>query len=298
LEAGRAKARKRLGVLKMEGPRVLALVPTKDGERYIAAAISSLCEQTIRPRILAIDDSSRDGTPKILSSFGDRIEVLRLRHDLPRDFRRIPSVVNEGLRRRRGEPYLMISHDDCIYPRDYIEALLSEFSRDPGLVVASGRIGGTAGRDKAPVGAGRLIRARFLDEVGGLFPENDAWETWLLFKALQAGRRIACFDRIEFDHNRPYGRGSLWASGRGFYELGYPFAFVLARSLKTLLTGDYPLTHRWHVLYTPLGYLEMWLKGRPRIDDPDLIEFVRRIHYARLRRFPSTLLRRALSALG
>ncbi|MEM2530342.1 MAG: glycosyltransferase family A protein [Candidatus Bathyarchaeia archaeon] len=278
----------------MDCPPVLALVPTRDGGRYIGAAIRSLCDQTVRPRILVIDDASRDDTPRILESFGERIEVLRLSHDLPRDFRRIPSVVNEGLKRRRGEPYIMIAHDDCTYPPGYIEAILSEFSRDPSLVVASGGIKGAAGRDKAPVGAGRIIRADFLDEVGGRFPENDAWESWLLFKALRAGRRIACLDWIEFDHNRPYGRGSLWASGRGLYELGYPFSFVLARSLKTLLIGDYPLASRWHILYTPLGYLEMWLKGRPRIDDPDLMEFVREVHRGRLRRFPMKLLRRIL----
>ena len=54
--------------------RVSIVVPVRDGERYLAAALRSLLEQTRPPdELIVVDDGSRDGSAAIAEALGVRV---------------------------------------------------------------------------------------------------------------------------------------------------------------------------------------------------------------------------------
>lgn len=60
------------------GDDVTVVMAVRDGERYLAAAIDSILEQSQTPReVVVVDDGSGDRTPEILAGYGDPLRVVR-----------------------------------------------------------------------------------------------------------------------------------------------------------------------------------------------------------------------------
>lgn len=273
--------------------KVLAVVPTKDGGELLAGTLASLLRQ--RVRVVVVDDDSGEETKSIISRFSPRVEVITLCHGEPRDFRRVPRLVNMALCERKNEKYLMISGDDCVYPENYVSYLVDRFEEDPRLVVASGNVQGGRYASSVPQGSGRVIRLSYLDRIGGRFLENIAWEGYVLMKALQLGYRIACYGDARFEHKRPYGGQSLTTFGHSAYMLGYPLVFQLARLVKNVLRQDAGFG-RIGAFNIFKGHLRHFMRGMPVVEDDPLREFV---YYTQLRRIlvpkrPVQTVRRAL----
>lgn len=170
------------------------IIPSKNGEATIRQTLNSLLEQTIRPvTVIVIDDASTDRTPEILNDYPE-IRTVCLDHNLPKDFSRVPKLINLGFSQIAAPcDYVMISGDDCIFPARYVELLLSEFERDPNLLIVSGsHMAQKIVEEASPHGAGRIIEYRFLRSILP-FPESIGWESWVLFKALQKGGTIKEF---------------------------------------------------------------------------------------------------------
>jgi len=265
-----------------QGPRVEAsyavLIPSKNGEATIEQTLRSVFSQTVSAReIVVIDDASTDATPRILERF-PQVTKIRLEHKLPRDFARVPKLINLGLS-RVSEPcsYVMISGDDSLYPNNYVQLVLEEFKKDSQLYVCSGSHTKQKVFDQAsPHGSGRIIRYSFLKEVLP-FPESIGWESWILFKAQQKGGRIKRIASASYQHLRPYGSSSVWTFGQSMYELGYPFWFILVRLAKNIMTEPNKLQQ----LTMLGGFLEFKLKRKPKLDISD---FVGRSQVQRIRK--------------
>lgn len=254
------------------------VIPSKNGEATIEQTLLSIVSQIAPPRqIIVIDDASTDATPQILKKF-TQATVIRLEHNLPRDFSRVLRLVNLGLS-RVSEPcsYVMISGDDSLYPSNYVQVLLKEFEKDPRLFVCSGIHTQLKVLDEAvPHGSGRMIRYSFLKRVLPI-PESVGWEGWVVFKARQMGGRVKRVQTASYHHLRSYGSTTLWAFGQGMYELGYPFWFVLARLVKNMVFGPNRLQQ-----FTMLGgFIEFWLNQKPKLD---IADFVVRSQVDRIRR--------------
>ncbi len=57
-------------------PSVAVLLSTYNGEKYLTEQIESiLCQKDVQVRLIVRDDGSKDGTLRILSSYGERIRV-------------------------------------------------------------------------------------------------------------------------------------------------------------------------------------------------------------------------------
>jgi len=264
------------------------IIPCKDGEAMIGKTLSALLSQTIKAqKIIVVDDASHDQTPVILRKIPD-IKVIRLEHDYPKNFQRVPRLINIATRYvPQNCEYLMLLGDDSILQRDYVEKLIAKFEQNPKLKIASGSMSKTSniqGLARHPSGSGRLFDAEFLRKHLP-FPETIGWESWILFKGLQEGE-IASFPDVRFEHERQYGVYSIRTFGQSMYALGYPAVFVMARFLKGLLYGDY--SSRFHSFYLLLGYVEFSLTGQKRLGD--VVEFVRKTQTGRLVSF----LRRSL----
>jgi len=127
--------------------RVSIVVPVRDGERYLGAALRSLLDQERPPdEIVVADDGSSDGSAALAEELGAR--VLRLP---PRG----PAVArNAGVAATTGELLGFLDADDLARPRRL--ALQAEALADPASVAVIGHV------------------QRF-HESGGMEPPRPGW---------------------------------------------------------------------------------------------------------------------------
>jgi glycosyltransferase involved in cell wall biosynthesis len=56
---------------------VTAVIPAYNSAKTLPRAIESVIRQTVRPRLIVVDDGSTDGTPELLKSYEGNITVIR-----------------------------------------------------------------------------------------------------------------------------------------------------------------------------------------------------------------------------
>lgn len=259
------------------------IIPCKDGEAHLEKTLDSLFSQTIKAeKIIVVDDASRDKTPIILQKFPS-IKVIRLEHNYPRNFARVPKLINIGTRYLPEHcGYLMLLGDDSILQKDYVEKIILKFKHNSRLKIASGDIKerkNVKGVIRLPIGSGRIFELEFLRKHLP-FPETIGWESWILFKGLQEGE-VKSFSHVTFKHKRHYGTYSIRTFGQSMYTLGYPPLFVLARFAKDFLLKAY--SSRFHSFYLLLGYVEFCLLRQKQLDD--VKQFVKQTQNDRLLNF-------------
>jgi glycosyltransferase involved in cell wall biosynthesis len=256
------------------------IIPCKDGEKTITETLNSVLSQTLEPtEVIVVDDASRDRTPILLRDFPS-VRVMRLKHNYPKNFARVPKLINMAMHYVPSNcDYVMLLGDDSTLEKDYVEKLLLKFRQDPHLKIASGdmkqrkRVRGVAG---SPQGSGRIIDMQFLNR-NLPFPESIGWESWILFRGMQEGG-VATFPDVTFEHKRQYGTYSIRTFGHSMYVLGYPLLFAVARSAKDFLLKAY--SSRFHSLYLLLGYAEFCITRQRQLDD--VKSFVQSVQKARL----------------
>jgi len=222
-----------------------ALVTVKNGENTITEAVQSILDQTVKPSLLCIvDDGSTDSTPQIISRLqgnDSNTKVITLA-DKGYDSRRIVHNWNVACDyvRSSGEEYdfLLISSDDVVLPKNYVQKLTEEMDKDPKLVVISGSRGlEQSDYMSLPEGAGRLIRISFFKEIGYRHPPYYGYEPWILYKALQSGYNVRKLSELEYDHKRTFGVGHKFIEyGPAMRCLGYHPLFVLARVARNIVS--------------------------------------------------------------
>lgn len=271
----------------------VAIVVTRNGATFLESTIRSILAQIVTPvHVCVVDDGSTDKTRAVLERLSSEnngtIGVVRL-PNRGYDIRRVASNLNKGYEyfesHRVQFLYSMISGDDCLFPRDYSEKLLTEMRHNPRLAVASGDWGVRAPPDavRAPQGAGRFVLEEFWRKLGGRYPEAYGWETWLLFRALQSGYQTKCFTDIRFKHLRPSGtshRFRYW--GAAMRALGYHPLMVLSRVAKNILLESDQISISGSLIMLA-GYLT-GQKGDSFYHkyDEDLRAFVRRYQAQRI----------------
>jgi glycosyltransferase involved in cell wall biosynthesis len=262
---------------------------TRDGAGTLDETLNSIVNQTVRPAfVVAVDDGSTDRTPEILRHYKNAL-VIRT-NSKTRDIRRAPRLINMAYEEARslGTPeFCMITGDDCIYPSNYVEALLQLMDSDATMVIASGDWGVKPPPDKIkpPQGSGRIVREWFMIMVGGRYPERYGWESWLLLKAIQLGYKTLNLTDLRYAHARSYSSKQIFNWGRAMWVLGYDPLFVAARIAKNVLFRNEPIS-----LFANLQMLAGYATGPLSEDkyckpfDSDLRQFVRRSQRTRLSR--------------
>ena len=94
-------------------PTVSVLMPVRDGERFLGAALDSIFAQTFPDfELVVVDDGSRDGTAASLAACRDpRLTVIT--HAEPQG---VPRSLNHGLARCRGRFIARMDADDVAAP--------------------------------------------------------------------------------------------------------------------------------------------------------------------------------------
>ena len=272
------------------------IVSARNAGSTIGLTVDSILRQSLQAvQVCVVDDGSTDETLRILDKFRGRLRILR-RPDRGYDIRRVPANFNLAYRNLDATiDYLMISGDDCVYPKEYAHSLISSMSLDPRLVVASGRprTDGDVLREHSPSGSGRMIKHSFWRYVGGGYPVNVGWETWLLYKALQEGLRTEQYEDLIYEHLRP--RGSMhqftyW--GSAMYCLGYHPLYALGRVSKNLFRTEVSFAGTMKIL---AGYmLALVGSSDPFISsfEPPVREIVREYQARRISNVVSHIVKR------
>ena len=95
-------------------PAISVVMPVWNAARYLAAAVTSILDQTFRDfELIAVDDGSTDASPAILRAFADRDPRIRV---LSRPNTGIVGALNDGLSAALGEFVARMDADDLSLP--------------------------------------------------------------------------------------------------------------------------------------------------------------------------------------
>jgi len=138
--------------MKQEQPRVTIGVPVRNGEPFLSEALDSLLAQSYDNfELLISDNASTDQTEAICREYAARDKRVQY-HRWPEDVG-LANNYNGLFNRARGQYFKWAAADDVHEP-EYVSRCLDELDRDPGTVLAYGRV-------------------RFIDQNGGPLPGTD-----------------------------------------------------------------------------------------------------------------------------
>jgi len=185
-----------------------------------------------------VNDGSLDKTGEIASDYADVVI------DLPRHEENwvgrpeLARVVNAGLEvlKKEDVDFIMFSDGEVTYSSNYVEEIIKEMKRN-NIVLTSGVAEGEVSRSFSPRGCGRVVDAKWFKEVGFKYPENYGFETYLVYKALSQGRKVAVSPDLKFKLRRRtrlfHEKAYFW--GKGMKALNYNVFYALGRAFLVAL---------------------------------------------------------------
>ena len=117
-------------------PCISILLPVRNEERFLPAALDSLRSQTLTSwELVCIDDGSTDATPQILSGAAERDERIRI---MSSSGEGLVTALNVGLAACRAPLVARMDGDDISHPRR-LELQAARMAADPDLALVACR---------------------------------------------------------------------------------------------------------------------------------------------------------------
>ena len=212
-------------------PLVSVVLPVRDGEATLDAALASLRAQTFpRFEVVVVDDGSGDATPGIARACEQRDERFRLVRTPPGG---IVAALGRGLAEARGEFVARMDADDVSHP-ERLAAQLGLLERQPGLAGCGTGVRYVPETSVTPRAAeyaawlnsmtswdtvaanlfvecplahpAFMFRARALADVGGYRDRGWPEDYDLLLRLCRAGHRFVSVPRVLLDWGNGPGR--------------------------------------------------------------------------------------------
>jgi glycosyltransferase involved in cell wall biosynthesis len=264
----------------------------RDEEENLPATVASMLEQTIPPTAwIIVDDGSSDGTAGIAERAAEKTPWIQVIRRSNRGFRQpgtgVIAAFNEGYSRIGGQEwnYLVKLDGDLSFEPDYFERCFDRFTKDPKLGIGGGticqRLNGQLSSE-APGdpafhvrGATKIYRRDCWDAIGGLI-QAPGWDTIDEYKANMLGWATYTFPGINLWHHRHAGGAEgTWKNwvknGVANYIAGYHPMFMACKCAKRIAQKPYGIA----ALGLGIGYLSGYVRRVRRIDDPQLLRYVR-----------------------
>ena len=106
-------------------PKVSIIIPTYNRAHYIGESVDSILAQTFKDyEIIVVDDGSTDNTREVLKKYGDKVQYVYQNNAGP------PAAMNTGVRKAKGEYYLILGDDDALMP-DMVERQVEVLDKNP-----------------------------------------------------------------------------------------------------------------------------------------------------------------------
>lgn len=116
-------------VIKVKKPKVSVVLPSYNGEKYLAEAIQSIINQSFKEwELIIVNDCSQDNTLKIAEAFAkmdNRISIISNKTN-----QKLPASLNIGFAKAKGI-YLTWTSDDNILKRDALDKMCNYLDNHP-----------------------------------------------------------------------------------------------------------------------------------------------------------------------
>lgn len=214
------------------------VMKARDEQESIENSLLNLLSQTLKPFIVVVNDGSSDKTEEIASKYADVVVNLPRHEESWVGRPELARVVNSGLNvlKDRELDFVMFSDGEVLYPSNYIEEIIRRM-KDGDVTLASGVAEGEVSRSLSPRGCGRVVEAKWFKSIGFKYPENYAFEAYLVYKALSESKAVAVFPDLKFRLLRKtrlfpkkayfWGKGMKALNYNAFYALGRSFLISL-----------------------------------------------------------------------
>ena len=209
---------------------VTVVIPCFEHGEFLAEAVdSALGQEGGPPRVVVVDDGSRDGsTPRALEQLPSGVELLR------QDNAGVAAARNAGAATAATPYLLMLDADDRLRP-GALRTLRAPLEADPALGFTYGDsefFGAWSGRlafpeydpyrllHRSTITATSLMRRELFEAVGGFDPALPGYEDWDFYLgALERGRRGRRVPEVVLDYRRH--ESSRLSGDRGDYRRRY-----------------------------------------------------------------------------
>ncbi len=286
-----------------KGARDYVIVsPCRNEAEFMRRTLDSVVAQTVQPKLwVVVDDGSSDQTPEILAEYAAKHDWIRVVPKADRGQRAVgPGVIEAfyvGLDTvDLGEfEYLCKLDLDLDLPHRYFEELIERMEDNPRLGTCSGKAYFTdeSGRfvsenisDDMSLGMTKFYRVACFQQIGG-FIREVMWDGIDCHTARKMGWIAVSWDGpdLNFEHLRPMGSSqkSIFTGRRrhgfGQHFMGTHPLFMLASAVNKarqppVILGSLAMLQ---------GYFAAMLRGDRRLEDKDLVGFIRRYQLRALR---------------
>ena len=278
-------------------PRYVVITPVRDEEKFLPLAIKSMVGQTLRPEEwVIVNDGSKDRTGEIIEEAAQQYPWIRSVHRGDRGYRKwgagIIEAFYDGFNALTCQDWDFMSKldGDLSFEPDYFERALEKFQESPRIGIGGGILyhyeDGQVVWEKHPKfhvrGGTKIYRRACWNDIDGLWvgPGSDTVDE---VKANMRGWTTMSFTDIHLQHHRftgaSWGRwGGMVKDGKIDYVSGYHPLFLAAKALVRLCRRPYFLGSFALVC----GYIAAYFQRIPRVNDAELIRYLRHQQLARL----------------
>jgi glycosyltransferase involved in cell wall biosynthesis len=277
--------------------KYVIISPVRDEEAYIEKTIKSVLAQTILPaEWVIVNDGSSDKTESIIGRYGENYNWIKPRHRENRGFRKAGGGVIEAfydgynLLANKNWRFIVKLDGDLSFQSDYFERCFENFDANPKLGIGGGMIyhivDGNLKAEPNPLfhvrGATKIYKSDCWSAIGGLI-KAPGWDTIDEVKANMLGWQTRSFPDLRVMHYRYTGaEDGSWRNavknGRASYISGYHPLFIFAKCVRRLARKPYLIGS----LGLFWGFISSYMKKIPQVDDPRLINYLRREQVKRL----------------
>jgi biofilm PGA synthesis N-glycosyltransferase PgaC len=283
--------------MNLKETKYVVVTPVRDEASYLPLTIESMLRQTILPQEwVIVNDGSKDETRKIIEDAVRQYPWIRGVHRQDRGFRKWGAGIIEAfysgfeVLNCQDWDYMSKLDGDLSFGPDYFEKTFEKFQENRRIGIGGGVLyheeNGKRVLEDHPVfhvrGGVKIYRRACWDAIDGLWvgPGSDTVDE---VKANMLGWTTMSFFDIAMTHHRftgaSWGRwGGLVKDGKIDYVSGYHPLFLGAKSMVRLVRRPYVLGS----VALVYGYISAYLQGVPRVNDPELIRYLRRQQLARL----------------
>lgn len=279
-----------------QGHRYVLISPCRDEARYMRETLDSVISQSKRPaRWVIVDDGSTDETPQILADYSKKHDWIEIVTRGNRGGRSVgPGVIEAfytGYAAIDPENYDFVCKLDLDLrlPSRYFEILLERMVNDPRIATCSGKayveengkLVNEGHGDDTSLGMTKLYRLSCFKAIGG-FVREVMWDGIDCHRCRMNGWIACSWDEPElrFVHLRAMGSSqqSIYVGrmrhGQGQYFMGTGPLYMLASALSRLNEKPYVLGS----LAMMWGWMKSALQRKPRYNDAEFRQFLRRYH--------------------
>ena len=277
--------------------KYVVVTPVRDEEEFLPSSIKSMVNQTILPQQwVIVNDGSKDRTREIIDEAARNNPWIRAVHREDRGYRKWGAGIIEafyaGFNAVSCHDWEFMSKldGDLTYEPRYFEGAFRKFRENTKIGIGGGTLyhfkDGQKVVESGPKfhvrGGAKIFRRACWDAIGGLWvgPGSDTVDE---VKANMLGWTTMSFPDLEMLHHRPTGAswgrwGGMVKDGKIDYVYGSHPVFLVAKCGVRLVKKPYVIGS----VALFYGYVEAYLKKIPRVNDPELIRYLRRQQLARL----------------